>query len=260
MAFRSHVMRSLDLSVVSNRLVIGLVGVAAIGSLAMILTGGSTDLWLAPIYLFISWALVRELDPDHQSTALISGIASALWVFAGYDSSAWFAGIGLLLAARLISNSTGRRPLVTDAIGVGVLGVVISFSVAGWVAGFGVALAIYIDDRMADTHHTYSVIVAALTGLGASVVATAAMVFPQEVPDIRPFVAIGMGLLALVAVIREPEAPYSLVDSRMKNPLNPSRLHAARGLVGILVFIAAMLSGPESSAMQPSWSRTVRFP
>ena len=251
MAFRSHVARSFDPSSPSNRLLFGLVAVALIASAVVVLTDGPTEAWLAPVYLFLSWALVRELDPDHESTAVIAGIGSAVWVLAGFDSSAWLAVAGLMLAGRLLVNTTGRRPLMTDLIGLAAFAVAISFSIVGWVAGFGIALAMYIDDRMAEKHETYAVVLATLAALGSSAVATAARAFPQQVPEAEPGLAIAIGVFALAAVTREPEAPTSLVDSRRKTLLEPQRLHAARSLVAVLIFAAAILSGPDASAVAP---------
>ncbi len=77
-------------------------------------------------------------------------------------------------------------------------------------------------------------------------------VFPQQMPDINQFLVIIIGLLALIAVVREPESPTSLVDSRRKTPISQDRLHAGRGLIGVLVFVAAFLAGPAAAAMGPA--------
>ena len=252
MAFRSHVVRSMDLSLPANRLIVGLGGVGLIAAAVVVLTGGPSSAWWTPIYIGLVWGLTREIDPDHQSTALIAAVGGGLWVLAGFDTSAMTALLGLLFAARLVLNSTGRRALVTDYIGLGVLAAVISLSITGWVGGFAIALAMYIDDRMASEHRQMAVISAAVTALAASVVVTAAQAFPQEVPDVRSGVVIGIGLVALVALVREPEPPVSLVDSRMKTMLVPSRLHNARAMTAVLVFLAAFLSGPDALTMVPA--------
>ena len=242
----------MDLSLASNQLVVGLVGVGLIAAAAVVVTGGSVSTWWAPVYIGLAWALGRELDPDHPSTALIAAIGGGLWVLAGFDASGMTAVLGLMIAARLVLNSTGRRPLLTDYVGMGMIAAALSFTITGWVGGFGVALAMYIDDRMAEEHRQMGLASAAVTALAASVVVSAAQVFPQEVPDARSAVVIGIGLMALVAVVREPEAPVSLVDSRTKTQLVPGRLHASRAMVGVLIFLGAFLSGPDASAMVPA--------
>ena len=57
---------------------------------------------------------------------------------------------------------------------------------------------------------------------------TLADAIPQGIPEVRPVLAIPLGLLALVTVAREPPQPTSQVDSRRKTFLKPGRLHAAR--------------------------------
>ncbi len=240
------------MSLRSNRLVVGLGGVGLIAATVVVLTGGPASAFWTPVYIALIWALGRELDPDHGVTALIAAVGGGLWVLAGLDASAMTVLLGLMFAARLVLNSTGRRPLLTDYIVLGAIAAAISFTITGWVGGFGIAIAMYVDERMGNENRQMSLIAAALTALATSVVVTAARAFPQEVPDARSAVVIGIGLVALVAVVREPEPPVSLVDSRMKTLLAPGRLHAARAMVGVLIFLGAFLNGPDAAAMVPA--------
>jgi hypothetical protein len=252
MTFRSHVVRGFDVSSLSNRLMFGLIAVSSVAGVIVWANGGeSTVLW-APVHTFLIWTLVRELDPDHDSTALVAGFVAGLWILVGFDVAGALAAIGLLLAARVVVNTTGRRPLVWDLAALGVFAAAISFTAGGWVAGFGLALAIYIDDRMAEKHTTAGALTAALAALGASALASLSQVFPQQMPAIRPLLVLIVGGLALMAVVREPEPPTSLVDSRLKTPISQDRLHAGRGLIGVLVFGAAFLAGPEAAALGPT--------
>ncbi|MFV1962710.1 MAG: hypothetical protein ACC658_12875 [Acidimicrobiia bacterium] len=252
MAFRSHVVPGFDLSSLSNGLMSGLVAVTGAAGVAVWTNGAEIAVLWAPVHTFLVWALVRELDPDHNSTALVAGFVAGLWIVVGFDVEGILPAIGLLLAARVVVNTTGRRPLVWDLAALGVLAAAISFTAAGWVAGFGLALAIYIDDRMEQRHTTAGAVTAALAALGASLIATLSQVFPQQMPDIRQLLVVIIGVLALMAVVREPEPPTSLVDSRLKTPISQDRLHAGRGLIGVLVFGAAFLAGPEAAALGPT--------
>ncbi|MGB7861372.1 MAG: hypothetical protein WBM90_12815 [Acidimicrobiia bacterium] len=251
MKIRSRLLRSFDPSLRANQILFALLLVAAVAGAVQALQEDSIAPLLAPIYLFGLWTLVREIDPDHNWTALVAGTGAAMWVLLGFDATAWAAAFGMMLAARLVVNSTGRRPYLTDLIFVGVLAVVISNSVIGWVAGFGIAIAIYVDDRMSELHETHSVVMAALVALGASVVASAAQVFPRAVPEVHPFVVIAVGLLAMIAIVREPMAPLSLVDSRLKTRILRERVHATRSLVGVLLFAAALFAGQAAEAVLP---------
>lgn len=241
----------MDMSLPSNRAIAGLCGVALIAAVAVWLTGGPIDVLWAPVHTFLAWSVMREIDPDHQVTALLSALVAGLWVIAGLEIVGALAVGALMLASRLVSNTTGRRPLLTDLIPIGIFATAIAFTRAGWVAGFGLALAIYIDDRMATEHNSAAAVTAALAALGASGVATLSRVFPQDLPDVRPLLAVSVGLLALIAVVREPQEPVSVVDSRLKNRLSQSRLHASRALFAVLVFGTAILIGPDAMAVGP---------
>lgn len=247
MALRTHLGRHMDLSLLSNRLIIGLTAISGVAAAVLwwLSNDGPGVLW-TPVHVFVTWALIRELDPDHPATAIIGALAAGFWVLAGFEIVGALAVGGLAVAARLVSNTTGRRPLLSDLIVVGVGAAAISFTAVGWVAGFGLAIAIYVDDRMTDEQTAHAPVIAALAALGASGVATLSRVFPQQVPDIRPIFVVAIGVLSLIAVVREPEQPTTLVDSRLKTVLDRPRLHASRSLVAVLTFAMAVLSGPDA--------------
>ena len=196
---------------------------------------------------FLSWALGRELDPDHEPTGLLAAIPAGALVLLGFDISI-LATVAALMSARLLVESTGRRPLPTDLAGMAVMASVVSFTALGWVFGFGLAIAIYLDDRMAEEHSSQGVVAAIGAALGASLVATLTGAFPQALPEIRPLLTLALGLLALIAVVREPLDPISLVDSRKKTPLRRDRLQVARTMVGLLAFFGSLIGGEGISA------------
>ena len=212
-------------------MILGLAVATAVVSLVAVLNGSAADTLLAPVYLLVMWALVRELDPDHETSAILTGVATAVWVLAGLDTEAWLGAGALVIAARLVSNSTGRRPLRTDLVAIGIGAVAISSTIAGWIGALGIAIAIYINDRLDSEQDSINAIAAALTALGASLVAVARGVFTGTNIDPEPQVVIAVGILALIAVVREPETPHSLVDARRKTPLEPRRLYNTRVLV-----------------------------
>ena len=244
MAFRSHVTRPLDPRSPSNIAITGLtlIVTAAAGVIALtadqslwlpILAGGAT---------FLTWALGRELDPDHQTTALLAAIPAAVLVLLGFEVSILVTA-AVLMSARLLVESTGRRPLPTDLAAMVVLASAVAFTPLGWVVGFGLGVAIYLDDRMTEVHSSRAVVAAIGAALGSSVVATLTGAFPQALPVIRPPLTLALGILALIAVVREPLDPVSLVDSRKRTPLRRDRLHLARTVVGLLAFFGALIGG-----------------
>lgn len=251
MAFRSHVGRPFDLGLWSNRLLLLSVAGFGVTAGAFWAYGSPIDVLWAPAHFFVTWALVRELDPDHHWSALLAGAGAGVWALAGLPVTSALAVGGLMLAARLVLNSTGRRPLTTDLAGLGVYATAIAFTRVGWVAGFGLAVAIYIDGRLADAPNTASVATAGLAALGTSVVATAAGAFPDHVLDVRPIAVTLVGLVALASIVRPPPEPVSVVDSRMKWRMSRDRLHAARAHTGVLVFASALLSDGQVESLAP---------
>jgi len=239
----------MDLALASNRLALGLTGLALAAAVAALAAGSGADVIWAPAHTFLMWALSREIDPDRDWTALIAAFAAGVWVLLGLDVVGAPALAAIMLAARVATNTTGRRPLVSDLIGLGAFAVAVSFTPAGWVAGFGLAVSLYADDRMSGEPTLTGALAGAGAALGASGAAALGRVFPQAAPGARPFFMIAVGALALLSVVRPPPPPVALVDSGV--PVTRSRLHAARVLVGVLVFAAALVSGRGALAVGP---------
>jgi hypothetical protein len=249
MAFRSHITRALNPRSPSNIAISALTLLAAAAGGVIALTADRT-LWLPVLAAgatFLSWALGRELDPDHDATGLLAAIPAGALVLLGFDISILVI-VAALMSARLLVESTGRRPLPTDLAGMVVLASAVSFTALGWVFGFGLAIAIYLDDRMAEEHSNRATFAAMGAAVGASLVATLTEAFPQALPDVRPPLTLALGLLALIAVLRDPVDPISLVDSRKKTQLRRDRLHVARTMVGLLAFFGSIIGGGDVTA------------
>jgi hypothetical protein len=250
--FRSHIVRPLDPASPWNRAILVIAVVAgAAGALLTVLADRNLSLAVeAGGQTFLSWALVRELDPDRQPSAIIAAIVGGVLALIGVPT-ALFAFLGLLMTARFLVETTGRRPLPTDLAAMSVLASVISFTPLGWVMGFGLATSLYIDDRMAEEHNR-QVLLAAIGGaLGSSAVVTLSGALPETVPSVRPLLAALVGLLALVAVAREPADPVSFVDSRSKRFLRRDRLHTGRAVCALLVFAGVLVAGDAAGAVIP---------
>jgi hypothetical protein len=198
---------------------------------------------------FLSWALARELDPDRQVPALVLSVVGGAWAVLG-PTTAILPFTALLMAARLVVETTGRRPLGTDLAGLALVATAVSFTPLGWVMGFGLAVAIYVDDRMAEEPNRVALLAAPAAAVGASVVASLSGAF-RTMPTVDPLVVAALGVLALIAVFREPLEPISFVDSRTKKFLRRDRLQAGRVLSAILVFLGAVVSGANAPAVVP---------
>jgi hypothetical protein len=249
--FRSHIGRPIDLSLRSNQLIAALTLLVAVAGVVLWWSGESSDAWLAPIHTFIFWALVRELDPDRHWTALLAAALAGVWVLLGYEMVGAFALGGLLLAGRLVLNPVGLRPLNTDLAAMAIAATVVSFTPAGWVAGSGIAVALYIDARFAGETRRAPLFAAVGAALGASVLATVTDALPQNIPAVNPLIVSVLGLMALVIVIRDPLPVLSTVDHSTEKLMDTGRLHATRVLVVVLVFIASVLAGESATALIP---------
>ncbi len=250
MTFRSHLTRPLDPRLPSNVTISGLTLVVAAAGGVLALAGDRT-LWLPVLAAgatFLTWALGRELDPDHQTTALIAALPAAALVLVGLEVSI-LVTVTVMMSARLVVASTGRRPLATDLAGLVVLAGAASFTPLGWIAGFGLAIAIYLDDRIEGTHSGRAAVAAIGAAVAASLVANLTNALPQTVPEVRPLLTLALGALALIAVSRDPVAPSSLVDSRRKALLDPARLHAGRALVGLVLFVGGLLDPTQTAVL-----------
>ena len=252
MAFRTHLGRSLDFSHRSNVALVALVGLASGVALVLWLNGSPPEVFWAPVDLYVMWVLSREVDPDHPWTALVAGAGAGAWSLAFQPRPSALAIGGLAIAARITTSTTGRRPLPTDLAVVAVFGIAISFTIEGFIAGFAIAVAIYLDDRLHGESRGIQIAAAAITAVGAAVVATAARAFPQTLPELVPYLATATGVAALLLVLRDPAAPISQVDARHAAFIRQDRLHASRALIGIAVFATTLLVGQGASALTPT--------
>jgi len=251
MQFRSHIGRDIDIRYLPNALMIVIASLAgAIAVIAWLSGGPAESIFFAPAYAFVTWSLLREIDPDHDWTALASAALAAGWVLVGAPRASVLALGVLILVGRLTTESTGRRPLVTDLVAL-LLAALAAYTVEGWIAAFGLAIALYLDFRFAERAHPIQIWVSAGVAVGATVMATLVGAFPDTVPQIHPIVAMSAGALALVLVIREPAEPISQVDAHHKGFLSRERLHAARSLVGVLVFAMSLTSGEAAHGLIP---------
>lgn len=246
MDFRSHLSRPMDFRIVANLAIGGICVLAAVVAVILWLDGAEASIVFAPVYTFLVWALVREIDPDHNWSALAAASFTATWVLLGEPISSGFAIAGLMLMARIVTSTTGRRPLPVDLVIMTIFGIAIGFGVAGWVAGFGIAIGLYIENRLGDRSRLGTVAAAAVTAIGTTVVATAADVFPDLRPDIVEWVIIAAGVTALVLIVRDPAPPISQVDARHAAFIDQTRLHTSRSLLGCVVFVMSILTGEES--------------
>lgn len=249
MDFRSHLGRPIDPRHRSNVVLVVIVVLTGVAAVVLWLSGTEARILLAPVHAFLVWALLREIDPDHNWTAIVGAVIAGVWVLRGMPvSTAWATG-GLIVATRITTSTTGRRLLPIDLGVATVFGVAIGFTVEGWAAGFGIALAIYLDDRFRGENRLPAVAASAITAMGSTVVATLSGAFPDTVPEVIQYLAIAAGVASLLFLVREPALPTSRVDARHGAFIDRARLHASRSIVGVLVFLMTILTGADAEGL-----------
>lgn len=242
----------MDYRLWSNRLIAAFTVAAAAVGLYLTVAAGA-ELFLAAragAATFLTWALTRELDPDHEVTALAAGLVAGAWVLTGLPF-ALLATLALLLGARLLLNSTGRRPLPIDMAFSALAATAASTSRFGFLAGFGLAVALYVDTRLTPDPSRRQTMAALGTAVATAAVASVTGVFPQATPELDPVMALAVGAVALIAVAREPAHPVSFVDHRSKAFMRKDRLHAARAATGTLLVLGVLVSGEGALVAAP---------
>jgi hypothetical protein len=114
--------------------------------------------------VFLTWALSREIDPDHQLSAFVGLglVLPGLWFLGSPNLLVIFS---LLILARIINRSTGQPAKFLDSLLILGLGTLLSFS--GYpVYGILIAVALFLDSRLPNPnrrHLYFSVLMAGIT-------------------------------------------------------------------------------------------------
>ena len=74
---------------------------------------------------------------------------------------------------------------------------------------------------------------------------------PQNIPAVNPLIVSVLGLMTLIIVVRDPLPVLSTVDHSAEKFMETGRLHAARVLIVVLVFIASILAGGNAPELIP---------
>jgi hypothetical protein len=242
----------MDFSLRSNQIAVLITAVAGVSGLLLTIVGDGPD-WLAVSaggVVFLTWALTRELDPDRDSTALIAAVLAGAWTLSGF-LTALVPILGALSVARVLVETTGRRPLLSDLAPLVVFGAAMAFNPLGFVIGFAVAVAIYVDDRMAAEPNPWALMLAIVGAAGATALAALSGKFSGGLGPFEPAFVAALTALALVTALRPPPTPTSQVDSRRKTFIREDRLHTGRTAVALAVAFGALIAGDQAEALVP---------
>jgi hypothetical protein len=248
----THLGRSLPLTHVTHRWLAGLA--AAMAALAWAFPEGRSPAGAAvqsAMTVFLVWALVRELAPDHPVPALgLAAVAGAVSILTGATAPAALAG--LMLASRIVVRTTGAAPLLTDIVAVGVFVGVFARTPMAWGAGLAVAAAVAVNTNLpvpAPARHVW------LAGAVAVAVTVTAVFSDALGPSwsLPGWVTLLLAAAALAATFLVPVEWPRTPDDRGKQ-LFAERVRAGRNLVAFALVLATAVGGAaHAEATWPAW-------
>lgn len=190
----------------------------------------------AGVGVFLAWAIGRELDPDHPSSATMAMIASSGIALVAAPSL--LTGAAVLVAARLITGSVASELRFLDPLALVGLGVMAGSGATSPAAVPALVVGIVVFGNRS----LRSVVVAAATGVGAVV----ALIVKQPLlgstdPEGWSIVFLIAAVVTLaVSIPALPPASLTDVDSK---PLLGWRISASRVAVASTIGAAFALGG-----------------
>lgn len=247
----THLGRTLSLAYPQHRVLLALVAVGAAGAWAY--PGGNSPaaaMALVAGTVAVVWMLVRETGPEKPNLALL-GAAAAGGTALSTGSTDLAALVSLMLAARLMTRSTGLVALLTDVVAIGVFAGIFARTPLAWAAGLAVASAVALDTNHAQpapARHTW-------LALAVGVAVTISAVFSGAL-DVRwglpGWWTVGLALVAAAALATAPSS--SPVRNDVGEPFDPGRLRATRLLVLLAVALGTVAGGAVyEETTWPAW-------
>jgi len=259
--------RTIDLRYPTNRAIAIVTGIALVGGTVFQLyaaTGWFQSIaWgvNAGLTVFLTWALCRELDPDHAMSAFVA-VGLALLGLRYWGLPLLSVAFWLILVARVVNRSTGMPAGILDSLAVPGLGIWLSLD-GNWAYGAISVLALFLTSQLPEGAGRRLTEGAGegqlvLAGLAAAATAAAAAVAPRPAEGVT-LTASGalIGLAASILflpVILSARHVESLGD-RSGAPLWPRRVQAAQVLALGAGLAAALVGGIDAvGALAPLWA------
>ncbi len=139
-SFRVSVTRPLDLEQFTDRWALG--SLFAFGG-AGYFWGGWPEAVQSGLVAYLSWALSRELDPDHPLSANLAALAGGSLAWALQPDVGVL--LVVLLVAKVMVGSSGLSPARWEAGVLGALAMVLAVTPTGWWAAVAMAAALFLD-------------------------------------------------------------------------------------------------------------------
>ncbi len=167
------------------------------------------------------------------------------------------AGVAALLAARILTRSTGRPLTNVDYLVIVALAIYAGRTLAGWVAGLGMAFALARDVRLPGPAYKHQRMVA----FGAAAAATAGLLVlrPEVDPDwsLAAIVVVIAGVIA--GLIFPNPRPTSRTDTG-DDVMEPARILSARRTSLVIAVFGALTGTVGVAGLAPVWSALIALP
>lgn len=228
--------RPLDFSYATNRWITA-ISVAA-GLVASVLAFAGGTAWLDSIIdgaltggtVFLTWAMGREVDPDHPISAFLA-VALVLTAVVAYELPSLVLALWMLMALRIVNHTTGLPPSLPDSVGFLFLtGYVVTWSVAAAV----ICASSFVLNAWLGGRSRRNLILAAI-GLALAALPWSDTTWLPATDALVAAVAVGVVFGAVILRYRVVASRGDSTDA----PLDPRRVRAAQGLALMTVLAAA---------------------
>lgn len=218
---------------------------------------GASVLWgiNAGLTVFLTWALCRELDPDHPMGAFVAAalalVASLVWDLPELGVILW-----LVVMTRVVNRTAGPPAGVLDALGL--LGLAGWLSLQGdWQYGVMTALALFLDSQLPERARRQLLFALVAVGVTVGAALLGEGVVGQGGLSLRGgLIALGLSLL-FSPVVLDSRRVQSVGDQTGER-LIPVRVQAAQILALLTGVEAAFLGGVAAfKALGPLWAAVV---
>ena len=204
---------------------------------------------------FLTWALGRELDPDHDLSAFV-GAGLVLIALLLPDMPSLLVVLWLLLVLRTVNRSVGLPAKPLDSLGVLGLGAWLTWQ-GNWMVGLMTAVAFLFDGLLSPPlrHQLFFSGLAIVSTVILSIFhGGMAMETGPTVPVVISSVMMAGLFTIVIATTREVEA----VGDATGKVLNPRRVQAAQLLALLTVLLFAWWDGASGvMAVLPLWAAMV---
>jgi hypothetical protein len=251
----------IDPSYPTNRAIAALALVVAIaGTIVQLLSGVAlleSILWGigAGFLPFLTWALGRELDPDHDLSAFV-GAGLVLIAFLLPDMPSLLVIFWLLLVLRLVNRTVGLPAKPLDSLAVLGLGAWLTWQ-GYWMIGLMTAAAFLLDGLLSPPLRTH------LFLSGLALIATVVLsIFhggmAMESGPTMPFAISSLVMAGLFLVVIATSREMKAVGDATGTPLNPRRVQAAQILALLTALIFVWWAGASGVvAVLPLWAAMI---